>query len=389
MSIVDVPNIPDERRLDAVRRLCEIEDPYRADEASDALFVSAMKQNIEWHVERSPFYRRFLAQAGFSAAELSTPADCERIPSLPAVFFKSHEIVSISRDQVELHLTSSGTTGQKSQMFFDGWSIRAPQRMVEFIFQKNGWISREPANYLLYTYETEPDSKLGTAYTDNFLCSFAPVKSAFYALRRTGNGSHEFDVFGAIETLRRFEKEGAPVRIFGFPAFLHFTIERMKALRMPSLRLHPQSLVFLGGGWKGHADQAIRSSDLYRSVTSQLGIPDHRIRDGFGSVEHCIPYVECLHHRFHVPVWSKVYIRDVKTLEALPSGQPGFLQFVSPYITSAPAQSVMMGDLAEWHPGDRCSCEIKTPYFVVLGRAGVSKNKSCAISAAELLRGKP
>jgi hypothetical protein len=44
-----------------------------------------------------------------------------------------------------------------------------------------------------------------------------------------------------------------------------------------------------------------------------------------------------------------------------------------------------MGDLASLHQADTCPCRLQTPYFVVHGRAGVSKNKSCAVAAAELI----
>lgn len=292
----------------------------------------------------------------------------------------------MAKDKIATHLTSSGTLGQKSQMFFDDWSLSAPQRMIDFIFAENGWITPETkTNYLLYSYQTEADSKLGTSYTDNFLCKYAPVNEVFYALRRTGDGAHEFDIFGCIEKLEEWEKEGKPVRIFGFPAFLHFTLERMQSLKMRSLKLSPESFVFLGGGWKGHADKAIDKLALYGNVNEQLGIPDKRVRDGFGSVEHCIPYIECEHHQFHVPVWSKVFVRDVKTLAPLPMGEKGFLHLVSPYITSVPAASVLMGDLASLHDGKECPCQLSTPFFIVHGRAGISKNKSCAVAAAELL----
>ncbi len=207
----------------------------------------------------------------------------------------------------------------------------------------------------------------------------------FSALRLTGTGPHEFDIFGCIDRLKDFEREGLPVRIFGFPAFLHFTLERMRALKIPPLKLHPDSFVFLGGGWKGNADRAIDKRDLYRAVNEQLAIPDKRIRDGFGSVEHCIPYIECEFHEFHVPVWSRVFIRDLKTLAPLPFEEKGFLHFVSPYITSVPACSVLMGDLASLHDGAKCPCELATPYFVIHGRAGLSRNKSCAVAAAELM----
>ena len=113
-----------------------------------------------------------------------------------------------------------------------------------------------------------------------------------------------------------------------------------------------------------------------------LGIPNERCRDGFGSVEHCIPYVECAEHKFRIPVYSRVLIRDVKTLKPLPEGEVGYLNFISPYITSVPAMSVLMGDLAIYHGGDDLN---PTPWFEIIGRAGTSKNKSCAIKASELL----
>jgi len=369
-----------------IQKLCELSDPYQANEESDALFVKAMRENIEWHVENNAFFGRLLESRKFNAQQIDSVADCAKVPFVVANFFKAHEELSVPRDKITVHLTSSGTMGQKSQIFFDDWSLSAPQQMIDFIFESNDWISKEtPTNYLLYSYETESGSKLGTAYTDNFLCKYAPIHKVFYALRHTGTGAHEFDLFGCIEKLVEFAQEGRPVRIFGFPAFLHFTLQRMRELNMEPLKLSADSLVFLGGGWKGNAEKAIDKLDLYRGVREQLGIPDKRIRDGFGSVEHCIPYVECEHHQFHVPVWSTVFIRDVKTLEPVAYGEKGFLHLVSPYITSVPACSVLMGDLASLHAESECPCDIHTPFFIVHGRAGLSKNKSCAVAAAELL----
>ncbi|GHF53327.1 hypothetical protein GCM10010218_38480 [Streptomyces mashuensis] len=371
--------VPDPAALAAVQRLCDLTDPYATGPAEDELFATAMAEINAWHAERSPFFR--------SLYEATAAGEPFRAPLVHANFFKRHEVLSIDRDAVDLHLTSSGTTGQKSQMFFDTWTIRSAQRMVARIFERNGWITpHEEVNYLLYSYQPAPDLKLGTSFTDNYLCDFAPARQVEYALRHTGNG-HEFDPFGCIAALRRFAQDDVPVRILGFPAFLWFTLERMRAMGLPPVRLPEGSLVILGGGWKGHADQQIGKDTFYARVTEQLGVPSDRIRDTFGSVEHCIPYIECAQHRLHAPVWSRVFVRDTRTLEPLPYGEVGFLHLVSPYITSVPAQSVVMGDLAELHPGESCGCELDTPWFVHRGRAGVSRNRSCAVAAAELMKG--
>lgn len=378
--------VPDPNLLPHVQELCDRSTPYVVSRAVDELFVKAMREVIQWHAANNDFYGKVMEMRNFEPSRISSISDCADIPFVLANFFKLHEQLSVPQDNITLHLTSSGTTGQKSQIFFDDWTLGSAQRMIDFIFDYYGWITQDsPVNYLLYSYETENNSKLGTAYTDNFLCKYAPINRVFTALRRTGTGSHEFDVFGCIDRLLDFAKEGKPVRIFGFPAFLHFTLQRMRDLKLAPINLSPDSLVFLGGGWKGHADKAIKKAELYEAVNSQLGIPDERIRDGFGSVEHCVPYIECKRHQFHVPVWSRVYIRDLKTLQTLPYGEKGFLHFVSPYITSVPAASVIMGDLASLHDGKDCGCELETPYFVVHGRAGLSRNKSCAVAASELI----
>jgi len=382
-------SVPDSNKLKTVQSVCDLADPYVNLAEEDEKFIQAMKEVTSWHMEKCDYYKKLAASQNFKEESLKTLNDLLKIPHLWAHFFKAHEVLSVPEKDIFLHLTSSGTTGQKSQIFFDEWTIRSAQRMVDLIFEKYGWVTPDQkCNYVLFSYETESSSKLGTAYTDNFLCKYAPVNQVFTALKLTGSGTHEFDCFGTIDAFIDFARQGLPVRLFGFPAFFYFALERMKKLGIPPVKMHPDSLVFLGGGWKGHADKAIDKNDFYALVEEMLGIPNERLRDGFGSVEHCVPYVECKNHEFHVPVWSRVFIRDVETLKPLGYDQKGFLHFISPYITSMPGHSVIMGDMASLHTPESCGCGLPTPYFRIHGRAGVSKNKSCALAASELLKGK-
>ncbi|MFB7619590.1 acyl-protein synthase [Kitasatospora sp. NPDC056181] len=378
--------VPDADALAHVQQLCDIAEPYQAGPATDRLFTAAMNESNAWHAARSPFFDRLLKAAPGGGRPLDGIEELDRLPFVHANFFKAHEILSLPREDVLLHLTSSGTTGQRSQMFFDEFTLRNGQRMVARVFDHYGWIDeREPVNYLLSNYQPRPGLNLGTSFTDEYLCHFAPVRSVEYALKHTGS-AHEFDPFGCVRTLIRYAEEGAPVRILGFPAFLSFTLDRMRDLGIGPLELSPRSLVVFGGGWKGHADQQVAKPELYRRIHDQLGIPDDRIRDGFGAAEHSVLHMECPNHRLHVPVWARMLVRSVRDLTPLPYGEPGYAQFVSPYITSVPAQSVLMGDLVTQHAPEECGCALPTPWFTVHGRAGLSRNRSCAIAAAELLK---
>lgn len=389
MTLKNKLQVPNHKILSKVQQLCDIEQPYENFKKSDNLFIEAMAEIVNWHINNVPFYKKLASANDFKKSDLKEIKDLIKIPHIWAHFFKSHEILSVSKEDIFLHLTSSGTSGQKSQIFFDEWTIKSAQRMVDWIFKYYGWIQPDnKVNYILFSYETEPQSKLGTAYTDNYLCKYAPVNEVFSTLKLTGDGGHEFDCFGTIEKFIEYANSGLPVRLFGFPAFFYFALERMKKLGIKPVKMHPDSMVFLGGGWKGNASVQIAKEDLYQLANEMLGIDLERMRDGFGSVEHCIPYIECKNHEFHIPIWSRVFIRDMETLEVKGFNQPGFLHFISPYITSVPAHSVIMGDIATLHEASTCNCGVDTPYFRIVGRAGNTKNKSCAIAASELLKGK-
>ncbi|MBC3186788.1 acyl-protein synthase [Corynebacterium sp. zg-331] len=376
--------VPDPQALPHLQRLCDLRDPYDLTSQARRLFDLALAETHAWHRHRNDFWR------SVANAE-DTPS-----PLIPAAFFKRHETLSVPREEISLHLTSSGTSGQKSQMFFDAWSIGVAQRMVACIFDHYGWYTpRIEADYLLLSYEPQRDLRVGTSFTNTYLCDFAPAHRITYALRCTAARAaasqgprHEFDPFGAIAAIERAAADGIALRIFGFPAFLAAILHRLEALGRGPLRLAPDSLVFLGGGWKNHTDKQIPKEELRALISRTLGIPPERIRDSFGSVEHCVPIVECARHRLHLPVWSRATIRDVATLAPLPHGQRGFLHLVSPYITSVPAHSVLMGDIASAHPAEECDCGAQTEWIVLHGRAGLSRNRSCAIAAAELLKGR-
>lgn len=371
--------------MTAREKLIMFDDAY--DQAgSSEIFMESMRDCIKHHMKNNEFFRKYMDEEGFDPDTLVSEEDLARIPFIHANFFKKYEVLSVDRDDIVFYATSSGTTGQKSQMFFDQDTYDFGNSMIENEFRHFGFLSDEPTNYILFTYEpAKVSEKLGTAQTDMGLLSYAPVNDTFFALRFNGQG-HDFDVYGTIQALEKYEEQGLPVRIFGFPSFFYFTLRQMKETGHRPLKLNKKSMTMFGGGWKGYADKQISKTELYNLAEEMLGIPESNCRDGYGSTEHSVPYFECPNHHFHIPVYSRMFIRDVKTLEPLPYGQKGFANFVTPHLLSVPAVSVLMGDMAVMHPAEECGCGIKTPFMEIVGRAGTSKGKSCAITASELLK---
>ncbi|MHA3739127.1 LuxE/PaaK family acyltransferase [Pseudomonas sp. Eth.TT006] len=364
--------------------LCALTAAYCPDSVPAGLFDRAMVEISHFHIEHTPGYEHWLNANGVDARDLESFDDWSCLPPIFTQFFKQHLLLSTTGKDA-LELTSSGTTGEKSRMRYDARSLEAAQYMVERIFAQYGWITpHTPCNYLLLSYEPEQTITLGTSFTDQFLCTFAPVNRVAYALRANGDG-HQFDLFGVIAALQAFAEEGLPVRIIGFPAFLWETLQRMRATGVADLQLPGGSLAFFGGGWKSRAAEEVPRQQLYARIEQQLGITTCDCRDGYGAVEHAVPYIECAHHHFHVPVYAKAYVRSPLDCSVLPYGQRGLLSLVSPYISSSPAHAVVMSDLATLHPGASCACGLSSDWFELHGRAGTVAARSCAMAAAELL----
>ncbi len=368
--------------MDARTELFRRRDIYNL-AGTNGLFAEAVRDNVAHHAARSEFYARLLQSRSFDSSVIRTAEDFSAIPVIPAQFFKYHEVLSVGREQVSIHATSSGTQGQKSQVFIDDGSLKLGTQMAVNCFRWHGLISPIPTNYLMLGYEPWEGNQMGAVKTAMGVTRFAPALHRQFVLRHSADG-YKPDWFGVIDTLQRYERQGFPVRFVGFPAFLHRLILALNAESI-KLKLNKHSLVLLGGGWKQFSDAQIDKPELYRMAEETLGVPQQRCRDFYSAVEHSVAYAECERHHFHVPIWSRVIIRDLKTLEPLGYDRPGFLSFVTPLITSSPLVSVMMGDLAVLREGSRCGCGIASPYFEVLGRAGVSRARTCAVTADELM----
>lgn len=351
-------------------------------ENTNDLFLHAIMENVRYHTESCPDYAKILAQRNFSPQEVKTIEDIFKIPPLPTAFLKNHTLYSASQKHLMFRSTTSGTRGKVSEMALDWPSSWCGLGMILGTFFTHKLVSPYPTNYIVLGYQPAKRNKIGavkTAYATTFA---APAIHREYALKDTGT-EYLLNTEGLKEALIRYEKSGFPVRLIGFPAYFMFLIKELMESGI-KLKLHPKSLVLLAGGWKQFFADQVDKPTLYAMSREALGIGGDRIREFFGAVEHPIAYFDCPHHHFHVPIYSRVIIRDCN-LWPVGYGVPGLLNLITPMMTSMPFTSVMTDDLAILHPGNECGCGNQSPYFEILGRVGLADIKTCAASASELL----
>ena len=365
-------------------RLFTWPDPYDV-EGTEELFVAAMRDNCAFHYDHCPEYRAILDSRGFRPEQLQTSADLARLPVLPTLFLKSHSLFSLPPERMLIKATSSGTRGKKSVIGFEAGGLWCGFRMVMKVVRYHHFLSLVPTNYLVLGYQPHKSNQTAVAKTATGYTLMAPAIHREYALKYGENGYYvDFD--GLIRALERYSRSRWPVRFMGFPSYTYFLMEQLeeRGLRFP---LPKNSKIFLGGGWKQFYREKVDKQTFYRKAWERFAVPEEHVYESFGAVEHPIYYADCKHHRFHVPVYSRVIIRDVKTLEPVPNGTVGLVNLLTPMLKSVPILSVMTDDLGVLHDGEDCGCGAASPWLEIIGRVGMADIKTCAAGADELRRG--
>ena len=358
-------------------------DAFDYSETGLQLQFDAMRQVFAVHYEHCLPYRNLCDRAGFRPPHPRRPEDLDRIPWTFVGVLKDRDLLSIPRARIAREFTSSGTGGRKSRIYLDAESFDRLLLSARQIHARLGMVDAgQEVNYLCFSYDPARATDLGTSFTDDLLTSFTRRREVYFTIRWSEQaGDFAFDRDGTLAKLEQYERDGRPVRLLGFPAFMYQLLREAVPRRGRAFALGPESWVMTGGGWKSLADEAVSKQQFIDDVSGWLGLPRENIRDMFGMVEHGIPYVDCAHHRLHVPLYARVLIRDPETLALMPPGEIGLIQLQTPYLTSYPSHSMLTTDLGRVEPG--CDCGVPGPVVTITGRGGVKKHKGCALTATE------
>ena len=364
------------RKLFNIKKIYDLEN-------SNEIFLLAMKENIKHHQSRCKKYRDINKAFNFNYKELKNIEDISNIPALPTLFLKNNTLLSKPYNKLIVKTTSSGTSGKKTLSGFDIGSGYCGIKMVLKVFRFHKLLSLRRVNYLILGYKPSKKNQTAMAKALKAIQLLAPAKKVVYALSGD-EGNYKFDLDHLINNLIKFSHQKNPVRIIGFPAYLKLLLEELNSRNL-SFKFNKNSKVIIGGGWKGLFSEQIPKKDLYDLTFKVLGIPKENFKDHFSTAEHPINYVSCPNGNFHIPVFSRVVIRDVKTLAPVKENEVGLLNLITPILSSVAYGSILTDDLAILRPATKCGCGIKSSYFELIGRADFSNIKTCTQLANEII----
>ena len=364
----------------ARRKLFGHSDPYDT-AGTKELFLTAARENCAYAYSHCQEYKKILDAEGFTPERLQSTDNLADLPFLPTALLKRRRMLSMSRRRLPVVVTSSGTSGNASEIGFSFGDLWAGLKMVLRVCRQRHLISPKPCHYVVFGYQPNRKNRTGASKTAFGVTLFTPALSRTYALRWK-NGNYVLDLKAVQAAIVKHSRSRFPLRFMGFPAYAWFLMKQMDEQGI-HVQLPKGSKLMLGGGWKQFYTEEVDKPVFYALARKVLGLEETDIIEFYGAVEHPVLYCDCEQHHFHVPIYSRVLIRDVRTLKPVQNGTPGLVNLITPMVYATPLLSVMTDDIGVLHEG--CACGRRSPYLEILGRVGLQDVKTCAAGAAELL----
>jgi long-chain-fatty-acid---luciferin-component ligase len=335
-------------------------------DAADELRLAHLRAAVDHHRAANPHYDRLCHRRGFGAHQLRTVADLAAVPLLPTSAFKraGSPVASATASPV-VATTSSGTQGTVSVV------PRDDETLMRFFAS----ISAGARELLGLEHLDARLFNLGppVELVDHLWIAYVMAGAAVFCESDYYTDGSVFAVDELVADL--LAADGERVALIGPPPLL---VELAAALgdRRPALR--PDSLVVAIGGWKRRSGSMIERDRFDELLATALGLDPGQVRDAFNMVELNSVVFECAAKAKHCPPWLDARARDPRTLDPLPSGEPGILAFLDPTPTSYPG-FVLSDDFGSVEHGARCGCGRVGDLLRIERRINRIESRGCAL----------
>jgi phenylacetate-coenzyme A ligase PaaK-like adenylate-forming protein len=295
-----------------------------------------------------------------------TVRELEDFPFIPVAAFKHHLLKSVPDDEVFRVLSSSGTSGAKSQIYLDKTTARLQAaNLAESLIQEFGG-ARVP---MVFVQEDGSASE-----------EFTASKAAMNGFSMMATNSLEISPIPTEQNLMALKdivSSGATsqVMIFGFTYNIWKLLLNLEELGFS--KLLPNSAVLHGGGWKKLVAEQVSQTTFIDKASRILGTS--RVTNYYGLVEQTGSiFLECVQGNMHEPNNGAVLIRDDRTLVPVGPGIEGLVQVISSIQKSYPGHSILTEDIGYWLPPSHCDCGNPARILKVIGRAIGAEIRGCS-----------
>lgn len=353
-------------------------DPFGVPpEMKAPLFANALSQSIRHHYQYCPLYRRWLDLQRF---DVDLPiGEISKVPYLPAPLFKEISLITGSDEDIVRVLTSSATSsGIPSRVSIDG--ITRSRQMKALAAVMSDLIGRKRRPFILLDAAPQNRNMMDRELSARIagLRGYLMAASDQVHVMNQEGSALKLDLEYLNEMIDHFQTAGQPICLLGYTYVLYQYVIKPLYEQEISLELPDSTFILHFGGWKRLQDQAVSREMLVERASAVFRLSAQSILDLFGFTEQLgVVYPDDGTGIKRAPVFAEVLVRDVETLEVVPDGQTGLLQFLTPLPNSYPGVALLLDDVGRIVSREPSPTGRHGVGFEVLGRAEGVEIRGC------------
>lgn len=339
------------------------------------VFMDEMKKAVMWHFQKNAEFKKMCRNRNFSPKSNYSIDD---IPYFPVSLFKNFSLRSVPERLIVKRLYSSSTTGKPSVILLDQETSKNQQVAARKII--SDFIGNKRRHFIVFDLEgvireTALDelSSRGTA-----IRGMIPLAKQMHFIL---SDDYEINAEKLKSLTEDFKKEDN-ICFFGFTWLLYSVYmeygNNPKIKKLFNMFKSDDKKVLHIGGWKKMQEQMVSKSEFNKKIGQFLNVNGSNIVDFYGMTEQLgVVYPDCEYGYKHVPIYSEVIIRDIKTLDPVENGNEGFIQLLSPIPRSYPGISILSDDIGMIRGTDDCKCQRFGKYFTFERRSEKAELRGC------------
>ncbi len=302
--------------------------------------LNIIKLQIEHHLKHCIEYRNW-----FNNNSLVSPKyirKYEDIPFIPSSVFKYLNLNSISNKKTKT-IMSSGTSNQiKSKINIDSITSTNQRKCLSKILASILGKDRK----IFYILDAEPQNGNGSeinARIAGMQGYMLAAKSIKYLLINKNN-KLIFNKSLLMEIKNNINNTN--IVLIGYTFMFWKYLINNEDIEIKKYFFKNKFKLIHFGGWKKLSNLKISKNEFNKKVIKRLQINSKNIFDIYGFTEQLgTIYPAQGYENCRVSAFSHILVRDPNTLNVLPDGKEGFLQFISPLPLSYPGFSLLNDDI--------------------------------------------
>ena len=319
--------------------------PFLRDRAeADTLFRAAVLESFNYHFQNCAAFANYCKNREIHDLNPNFPLG--ELPYIPAQAFKKFGrdlLLTPFSDKRSFVMNSSATSGVPSSIVVS--RENAKRQAVAMAKVVSAFLGKVKRPFIIFDLDPSENkqTELGARYgaTVGYM---SMASESYFVLKKDEYGTIVLDfdkLHNAIEKLNKIDV--APV-IFGFTYVIFETLAKLNNDK--NLANFKIGNILHIGGWKKLEAQKITRNLFNEMVAGKFGLNASDVIDAYGFTEQMgINHFSIGAGAKICPNFARVLVRDPVSLEVLPVGEEGLLQFISPLPLSYPGISVLTDDM--------------------------------------------